>query len=101
MKITVTVFNMYKSRHLTLDDEKNEAVFNGKKIELDVPPFASRLLAIVSSWDNRMVNNMILDGESYNVKIEKDGKVYNYEGRNKFPANYRDFVELMRSHNLW
>ena len=101
MKITVSVFNMYKSRYIVLDDEKNEATFNGKKVELDIPPFASKLLTIISSWDNRMVNDMVLDGESYSVKVEKDGKVYNYEGRNKFPLNYRDFIDLLRDNNLW
>ncbi len=101
MKITVSIFNMYNSKYLVLDDEKNEATFNGKKIDLDIPPFASRLLTIISSWDHKMINDMILDGESYYVKVEKDGKVYTYEGRNKFPINYRDFVELLRTHNLW
>ncbi len=101
MKITVSVFNMYNSRYLVLDDEKNEATFNGQKVNIDIKPFASRLLAIVSSWDERMVNEMVLDGESYFVKIEKDGKVYTYEGRNKFPVNYRDFVGLLRENKLW
>ena len=47
-----------------------------------------------------MVNDFIIDGEEYSVKIEKDGKNYLYEGRNKFPKNYRDFINLLRSANI-
>ena len=47
-----------------------------------------------------MVNYFIIDGESYSVKVEKDGKVYEYEGRNKFPKNYRDFINLLKSNGI-
>lgn len=100
MKITVTIRNLSQQVYLTLNDEKNEAILGGKPIQLEVAPFASRLLTIVSSWEERMVNDFIIDGEEYSVKIEKDGKNYLYEGRNKFPKNYRDFINLLRSANI-
>lgn len=100
MKITVTLQNLTKFVNLEIDDRKNEAKLNGEKIELDIPKFASKLLTIVSSWEEKMVNYFIIDGESYTVKIEKDGKVYNYEGRNKFPQNYRDFTTLLKNNGI-
>ena len=46
MKINVTLQNLTSFTNLEIDDKKNEAILNGKKIELDIPPFASRLLTI-------------------------------------------------------
>ena len=100
MKINVTLQNLTSFTNLEIDDKKNEAILNGKKIELDIPPFASRLLTIISKKKEKMVNYFIIDGESYSVKVEKDGKVYEYEGRNKFPKNYRDFINLLKSNGI-
>lgn len=100
MKILVTLTNLYNSIALKLDCEKNEATLNGKQIKLNVPIFSSKLLSIVSSWDNKMINDMVLDGISYSVEINKDGKRYKYEGRNDFPDNYNEFISLLRGNDI-
>lgn len=100
MKIAVKIFTLTNSTYLTLNDETNEVKLNGKKINLEIAPFANRLLSIVSSWQERMINPMILDGIQYSVTIEKNGKTKSYEGRNKFPDNYREFMMLLQSENI-
>ena len=97
MKISITVQNLSSVINLSINDETNEAILNGNEIQIDVSAFVSKLVAIVSSWEKEMINNLIVDGESYSVKIENQCKTYKYVGRNKFPINYRDFKKLISS----
>ena len=61
--------DIFVAEKIGIYDEKNEAMLGGKPIQLEVAPFASRLLTIVSSWEERMVNDFIIDGEEYSVKM--------------------------------
>ena len=101
MKITLTTRSLTNSVYLTLNDETNEAKLNGNKISIDIQRFSSRLLTIISSWAPKMINTNILDGLSYSVKVEKDGKEYNYKGSNKFPDNFREFTNLLTEYKIW
>lgn len=92
---------MVKCSVLTIDSEKNEAKLNGKAKEMDIEKFTSKLLTIVSSWEEKMINPFVLDGLEYSVEIEKDGKNYKYEGKNSFPDNFEEFAALIKSENIW
>ena len=100
MKISLSIWNIRSITSLSLDDIANTATLNGKNIELNIPEFASKLLTIVSSWDSEMINHNILDGVEYRLKIEKDNKIYQYIGRNKFPNNFHDFLKLLTDYNI-
>lgn len=101
MRIRVGMNTLTKNMILNLNYEKNQAICNGVAVEIDVKPFCEKLLTIVSSWDKKMVNTNILDGLSYYVKIEKDGKKYSYVGQNKFPHNFNEFLELLSENKIW
>ena len=100
MKIVVNVFTMHKSTYLQIDTNTKQASLNSKKIALDVDLFANRLLKIVSSWENKMINNFILDGISYSVTIDNNGVETKYEGKNKFPKNFQEFTELLEDYEI-
>ena len=43
-----------------------------------------------------MINPAIIDGVKYKVKIDKNNKVYEFEGANSFPENFREFENLIK-----
>lgn len=100
MKISIILSSMTQFNQLVLDDATQEAKLNGKKIKLDIDKFASKVLSIVSSWEKRMVNEFIMDGQEYKVKIEKEDKTYEYYGKNKYPENFREFSKLLQENNI-
>lgn len=82
---------------------KRENSENGVTVSLltdDIPALVHRIREIVSSWEHEMVNNNILDGMSYHVTFYKNGiKEADYQGQNKFPNNFADFINLLWSSN--
>ena len=80
---------------------KRENSENGVTVSLltdDIPALVHRIREIVSSWEHEMVNNNILDGMSYHVTFYKNGiKEADYQGQNKFPNNFADFINLLWS----
>ncbi len=100
MKITVIMSSMTQFKQLVLDDETKKAKLNGEKIKIDIDDFASKILSIVSSWDARMVNEFIMDGQEYKVKIEKDEKTFEYYGKNKYPDNFKEFTTLLQENKI-
>lgn len=67
-------------------------------LSANIPALVDRVREIVSSWEHEMVNENILDGMSYHVVFYKNGKKETeYQGRNKFPNNFADFIALLWS----
>ena len=85
-KINLGFANLAKTVVLNLDYENNKAVLNNKSYKMDVRGFMDKLATIVSSWEEVMINNSILDGISYHVYLQRNGELKKYVGRNKFPA---------------
>ena len=97
MKIKVRFMTMMKIDRLALDTEANVVLANGKEINVDAKSVAKEILSIVKTWDPFMINPSVLDGLRYDVDIEKDGKVIEYRGANKFPDNFNALTDLMRN----
>mgnify|MGYP005758208565 FL=1 len=95
MQITVKLQNLKGEKKIFLDDEKRVFTVNGKDKSVDIDKFASHLLRIVSSWEERYENSRIIDGLTYSVEILKDGKTYNFYGKNNFPKNFYQFSALV------
>ena len=94
MKIGILVRSITGYYKITL--ENNKFIVNGKeKNNIDIEDFTRRLFVIVASWDEEMINDSILDAESYSVVIHKDDKKFSFEGRGKYPENYNKFIELV------
>lgn len=95
MQITIKLQNLKGETKIFLDDEKRIFTVNGKDKVVDIDRFASHLLRIVSSWEERYENNMIIDGLTYEIEIQKDGQTYNFYGRNNYPKNFYQFDMLL------
>jgi len=101
LKIMLTINTNVKRVCLKIDYNNKTALFNNKTINIDTDYFSSKILQIVSSWDNKMINPKIVDGMKYSVAIQKDGKKYNYIGENKFPNNFNELLKLLKEANIW
>lgn len=106
IKIEIGIFPAAEEAfQLFIDDGKPIAYISrgfGEKesIPFSVRCFTSELLTITSSWEHEMIDEHALDGTSYYVKIEKDRKISEYYGQNKFPENYQEFLRLLRKYDL-
>ena len=100
-KIMLGVSTLNKTISLTIDYEKQSAELNGEKLNLEIKPFVRDLTRIVSSWQNEMKESSVQDGISYFVHIKKDGKIYKFDGLNKFPDNFDEFILLLEEAKVW
>ena len=95
MQIIIKVRNLHEAIDIAADTDKNVLYIGSKKREQDVSRFVLRLLAIVSSWPEKLSNQSIVGGESYSVSIKENEKEKHYVGTNDFPANYYEFKTLI------
>ena len=72
MQISIILTNLRGNTKILLDDEKKSCTVNGEEKNVNVDKVASRLLRIVSSWEDSYINPLIIDGLTYEVKIIKD-----------------------------
>lgn len=93
MKILINYLTDKSNLKIEILDQ--EFLVNGKKAMVDVNGFVRKLLKIVSIWEENMVNNLIVGGDHYEVKIKDGDMVYNYVGYGKYPINYHEFVALI------
>ena len=100
-KIMLGVSTLNKTISLTIDYDNQSAELNGEKFDLQIKSFVRDLTRIVSGWKNEMKDNTINDGLSYFVHIKKDGKVYKFDGLNKFPDNFDEFMLLLEEAKVW
>ena len=95
MKIVIKISNLITSLNIQVDDEKGMFLLNNKAIDVDIEKFVSSLTTILASWQQKMVDESVIDGEEYSVKLRIGTKTRTYIGKNKFPSNYRDFKKLI------
>jgi len=54
-----------------------------------VMQYFDKLFRIIGDWENKYVNNNIIDGTEWQLQITyKNGKTKHYLGRNSFPDNF-------------
>ncbi len=99
-KISLGLSSLRKCFNLNLDYSNQTAVLNGEPFKMDVRPFMDKICNIVTDWEEKLINLAILDGLAYHIFIQKDGKIKKYEGRNKFPPNFNEFLNLLSEVNL-
>lgn len=97
MNILINI-NSYKNNYEIQVDGKEKIIWvNSKSVKVDVDKFISRLEKIISSWENRYISySPVTDSENYEIIITKGNDVYTYQGINKFPPNYNEFIKLIK-----
>lgn len=100
-KISLGISNLRKCFNLNLDYKTASAKLNEKPFEMDVRPFMEKVLKIVADWPENLADNSILDGLAYHVYVQKDAQIKKYQGKNKFPSNFFEFIKLLDEVGLW
>ena len=95
MKAKIEVNNNNELKEIMFDTDAEELFLNGVKKDIDVDDFAIRFLLIVSSWDEKMVDEEILDGDSYHIIIKEDQLKKEYFIQNEYPESFNDFIDLI------
>lgn len=96
MQIKISLKSIKSKREIFLDDEKKIFLVDSQPKDININKFASKLLRIVSSWEERYDNDLnVIDGLIYEINITKDDKNYNFYGENKYPKNFYEFSSLI------
>ena len=96
MKVYVTVSNLSNIINIFADDEANTITLNGKAIDYNAVDFVSRIALITFNWPTKNINNNVIDGEQYEIRLIADnGQERKIVGRNSFPSNYGAFSKLI------
>ena len=96
VKIEFGYYTIYKKVNIKVDVDKNLVIVNNNTSDADAKSLSKKILQIVSSWKEDMINKDVLDGLNYYVNIQKDKKITKYEGANLFPENFDKFFKLIQ-----
>lgn len=101
MKIKINISNMQDLINVYASDEEDkQLIVNGKTIETDVDEFITQVLFITNSW-NPVYSGFGVDGESFNLLFENNGKKREINGKNSLPTNYHKLKNLVRRFLKW
>lgn len=96
MKVYVTVSNLSNTINIFADDEANKITLNSKAIDYNAVDFISRISMITFNWPTTNINNSVIDGEQYEIRlIANNNQERKIIGKNSFPSNYVDFSQLI------
>ena len=96
MKVKINIISGLVAHSIFIDDVKNECLVDGVEKVIDTKAFIDNLLPLTISWKKKMIGEKYLDGNSYSLEITDGDQVISYVGKNSFPENYNEFVELIR-----
>ena len=84
----------YQNKLIILDKNNKEFIINGTKKQFQNELF-NNLLNIMSLWKNNYLNNKVLDGFTFFIKIYV-GKEYEVITiKNNFPSNFQEFLKVL------
>ena len=101
MQIIIRLGNLTQNSTIKIDDEKSIFLVNGQPQNVNIDEFVMRLQAIVASWDFEMMDNSVADGSWYEINMKVGNKTRKYVGKNAFPTNYVDFIDLINEVLVW
>ena len=84
-----------KEINIIVDSTSGIVRLNDNVVDFDAQKFIAEINDIVLSWKPKMINDRVLDGSWYSVKIQDGISKKVFIGRNKYPANYNRFLELI------
>ena len=54
------------------------------------------IVKCISSWKESYVNDRIIDGATYTIKIKSNNGMKTYIFKNKYPENFSDFLKALQ-----
>ena len=95
MQIIISLGNISNQTVIKIDDENALFLVNERPKKVDINRFIMRMQSIISSWQYTMINNRIIDGSWYDIKIKSGDNKRHYVGKNAYPQNYDEFISLI------
>lgn len=95
MQIIISFGSSISQTVIKIDDAKPLFLVNDKPKDIDINRFIMRMQSIISSWQYTMINNRIIDGSWYDIKIKSGDNKRHYVGKNAYPQNYDEFISLL------
>lgn len=74
---------------------KNNNILKEEILNINVDEFRDFLNSYIVHWDNSYIDNNIIDGKNVNLKIYTDNEIIDYNFKNKFPHDYREFLQVL------
>lgn len=95
MRLSISIITLSKKYELILDDKLNKANFCGKCINCNIDELKFKILDLIQSWPEKLINTNIVDGIKYKVSLKNDEISREYIGVNKLPGNFSEFYDLI------
>ncbi|MBR4407246.1 MAG: hypothetical protein IKT27_02930 [Clostridia bacterium] len=96
MQIYIKIINQRGVLNIKGDENANLVEVNGDKIDFDARYFVGKMSQIVFLWEDKYIDNTMLDGVEFRVRVVNDKNEERVIcGRNAFPENYDEFENLI------
>jgi len=96
MKVTIRKTSMFSSVVICADNVEKSVTLDYKPISYDPEKLVYHVFDMTRGWPNHLINDDIIDGKSYSVKIEDGDKLESFVFQNKFPPNIYRLIDLIR-----
>jgi len=84
----------YQNKLIVLDKKKQIFLVNAIKKDFKEELF-NKLLNIMSLWKNNYLNNEIVDGITFIIKIYTSSELETIVIKNDFPVNFQEFLDIL------
>ena len=97
MNVQIVISGMLHLKNIEINSNENKFVFNGVDKDIDINNFCKKLASIVTNWEENMNLGIMMDLEKYSIVFKNnDGRVKKYCGNAYVPANYKNFLDLIK-----
>ena len=93
-KIEINIDNTFNTINVLIMPDTLKAYKNNKENNID-EEYIKRLLRIISLWDHKYIDNSVIDGSSFEVKVYTTSGVDRFYGKNKYPNNYQELLDML------
>lgn len=75
---------------------QNGIIIDRQNIDINIEKLNNLLIKHVTYWDNEYIDNKIIDGGEAILSLYTDKEKNNYRFKNKYPYNYREFINELK-----
>ena len=96
MKVFVKIINLNGVKNIYADDNSGACTINMHPVKYNGRDFVAKLSAVTCGWEPEYINNSVLDGTEYRIKlVNNQGKEKVIICKNKYPSNFDAFTKVI------